>query len=269
MLAPLLAAAALASSVGVAPAWVDVQVDPGVVHTQTITVQVDGEGSYRFTTTLWDWWDDGHGQSRFAAPGTLPRSAYAFASVYPSEIEVIPGQPAQVTLSVQPPLGATGTFTAVVFVEQSTSSDEDEIVQTASRVAIPVLIDAGGARIVQVVSGGVLADAQEGQRATLRVTNVGPSHVMPWFQGAVMGPDGVLGAVRATPRRYVLPGSTLDLEVPIDLGLEAGAYRLVGVVRHERDDIAPVDIPFVVQEPVGDGLTLAPGEPSRLGEDPS
>ena len=246
---------AFADEFRVSPAWLEIEGDPGTTVTTTLQISLEGRGMHavRVYTGDWSWDADGH-----STYGGVPDGLRtADLSVSDGETWVDATEPTLIEVSIRIPLDAREAVYGVVFVEEvSPDLDQEDGLRTTSRIAVPVLIDVGAAPDVSVESIDIYAMGEATPLAiAFALRNDGAVHTRPSFRGAVRSVDGSVTTFFGSDRRFLMPGQSRDLSVNGPIGLEPGAYELLGMLEVGTDSPIAIHEWFSVADPL-DAVSL-------------
>jgi len=250
LLALLTASTAWATSLAVAPAITDVQVEAGVSSEVTFHVANRADAPLAVQTSLADWWHDGT-EHRTVVAGSTERSSSSWTEVFPATLVLPPRSQGELTAVLTPPPDATGGFYVVVLVSGSPHVDGSE--QAAAGVG------AGVAALLSVRIDGTGTEALALDRVevspptastplvvTAFARNDGDVHLQVESRVVVLDEVGTVRATLASRSRVVLPGQALPIDAQWAGSLEAGQYDAIVTLAYGPGEVASAQHAFVV-----------------------
>lgn len=221
---------AQAGSFGASPLRYQVAMQPGETRTFTLTVFLPGSSDMspeRFRVYTSDWWHDRKGNTVYASPGTIDRSAAAWIShISPREFDVYPSDKKVIRFTVQVPKDASpGGHWGAILVERQPHplSVQTEQLIFWTRIAAALYVDVGNLqRNIKFVNLEASRD-----RATLSLRNTG---------NVQLRVEGTL--------EFYRPGSSkpvLEVKIPADVSLPMATLA-------SKEDVSGLPPPDPVRE---------------------
>jgi hypothetical protein len=229
-------AAPSGSGISLAPARVELAMQPGAETTVVVNLDYHGEAAnmqpVRIVASLNDWTISPNGEVAFQKANTLPNSASPWLIYSPAETTVIPGNVHSIRVTISVPKDATpGDHLTSLIVEQRPDSlkltQNQRQVVVRYRMAAVFYIKVG--QLVQKGSlEGLRAEAHpDGVVVVPTLKNQGNSVLRPLTSVKVMDAKGKLVAV--TPDQESLPvlgGAELSQPLKLEQVLAPGVYNV-------------------------------------------
>lgn len=228
------------ANVGSEPAIFAFDLAPGAEGEEVLSLQNRAEQPLRLRVYATDAFNTPDGALEGTAQGAPARGVGAWTSVSASEVDLAPGQRQTLRVRVAVPPGTPpGEHLGMLFVQPP---DPVGRAQGSGPPGIDLSIDLEmrfGTAIVVRVPGpltprydlGPLAKSYRGRKVHLAMPleNTGNTFLKPVVGWTVFDPAGrAVASQEATPTGYLLPGSRLDLALPIatERPLSRGLYRV-------------------------------------------
>lgn len=203
------------------------------------------------------------------AEDTSPYSARTLVTLDRSLIRIMPGKPEalRATIAVPENAGPGGRY-AIIYIHSDVQRTKS--FGFISAVAVPVMVTVGGTDLVETgkITGISVGEITTGQPfiVTTSFQNTGNHHYYGITNTVhITGPNGVDIRESVGPMVWALiPGSTVDLKIPIKTPLAVGKYTIESTVT--RDDGSLLDtmskdfevaVPFT-PPPTSTTITLTP-----------
>lgn len=260
-LAALATHPAHAQSMGLVPAEVDQNFEPGKPLQIYLSVSNDENTPVQAKVGVTDFWYDAKFQKTFATPGSSPRSAANWIEAVPRQIEIPAHGTGKIEIIVTPPAQAEGGYYAAVFVES-----KPQLVQAASaqnnNKAVFANLRLGSLILLNAKSSGVYkADfshfnlAPGGPQHDLQVTfdasNTGNTHIFPQPRLAILDQQHKMIARAQGESRRLLPGESQPIKVAWSGSLDPGDYIALLTVSYGPDKVFTKEMPFTVAATAG------------------
>ena len=261
----------LSSGISLAPARVEVEMQPGSEMTLVVNLDYhsigDNSQPVRIVASLNDWTIDRTGQVQFERANTLPNSASSWLIYSPAETTVIPGNLHAIRVTISVPKDATpGDHLSALIVEQR--PDNIKLNQNRRQVVIRYRMAAVFyIKVPQLRREGSLESLRaESKGEQVIVTpvlkNAGNSVIRPVTSLKVTNSSGV--AVVDLPQKESLPvlgGAELVQSLVIEQQLAPGTYNVKYRVDFQ-DGSRPVE---GITELVVPGSQRTSNEPPKRG----
>lgn len=258
LLAMLVPAAALAQSVGLAPALIKQQFKPGVPFELELATINNGQTPVEMSVQVTDFWYDQKNEKVFSEPGTSPRSAANWIQFVPEKFQVPVNGTQKMRAIVTPPADARGGYYATLFVISTPqlAFDRDKTpdkrqVYTNMRLGCLVLLSAEKTEEYKVEVSNVKIvppTANQGLDLSFTLDNQSNTHVLPRARVAVMDSQRKLVAKAETEEKRFLPGQKDNMHVNWTGTLPAGNYTAILTVAYAEDRIETQQVPFIVAQ---------------------
>lgn len=212
---------------------------------------------------------DGAYRTVSAEEDTSPYSARTYITLDRTQVRLMPGTPETIraTISVPENAGSGGRY-ALIYIHSAVQGQKT--FGFISAVAVPVMITIGDSEIKETgtITGVSVGEISTGQPfiVTTGFQNTGNHHYYGIKDTVVIsGPQGVIATESFGPTAWaVIPGSYLDLKIPIKTPLLVGSYTVKSTVTKEDGTILDsktanfeVATPFT-PPPTSTTITLTP-----------
>jgi hypothetical protein len=252
--AGLLPVAAVAQSVGIAPAQVIQNFKPGIPFEIELASVNQGENAIEMNVRITDLWYNEKNEKVFSAPGTSPRSAANWIQFVPERFEIPAHGTQKMRAVVTPPADARGGYYAVLFVESKPKptgekTKDGKTIFTNLRVGCLVLLTAENTADYKIELSNVKLTPPSANQAldlTFDIADAGNTHVFPVGRLAVLDAGRKLVAKSQTQMMRLLPGQKNNMQVNWTGDLPMGAYTAVLTVAYGEDQIETRQVPFTV-----------------------
>jgi hypothetical protein len=251
LLAP---AAALAQSLGLAPAEVIQTFVPGQPLKVEFSVSNTSSQPVAVRTSVTDLWYDEKNEKTFGPAGSSPRSAATWIEFVPRVVTIPANGSTTLTAFITPPAAASGGYYAVVFVESkpelmpATSAGEQPVYANI-RLGALVLLNAAGTDDYSVALEDVAltpATATENMKLAVRVANDSNTHIFPKATLTVFDRAQQRVAKAEASERRLLPGQADTFVVGWSGSLPPGDYEGVLTVAYGGREVQTRSLPFTV-----------------------
>lgn len=254
LLAAALAPAARAQSLAMAPAQIIDTFKPGVPLQRDLTVENDGNDAVELHVQITDFWFNDKNEKTFNPPGTSPRSAANWIQFVPEKF-VVPAHGSQkMRAIITPPVGASGGYYAVLFVESrpvpsNEKTKEGKAVFTNLRLGCLVLLTAEGTAQYKVKLDGLKLTPPSGDHPlalSFDLENGGNTHIFPVARLAILDAQHKLVAKAETEPRRFLPGQKQAMQIGWSGVLPPGQYDAVLSLVYAENRVETRQAPFTV-----------------------
>lgn len=242
---------------GLTPAMVVREFKPGEPFSVELEVSNGNSTPVLMRGLAMDFWYDDQNRNKFGPPGTFPQSASNWLEFVPTQIVVRENGSAKVHLIVTPPVGATGSFYAVAFLESKPeltepAHGEKKALYTNIRLGTLMLFAAEKSQKYQVAVTDIKITPPGPDTSfnlDLQLANMSNTHIFPRSSLLVMDKDNhVVGKAQGEIRRF-LPGEQKSISIPWSGNLKPGAYQAVVTLIYGNDQTVSKQVPFEVREP--------------------
>lgn len=242
---------ACASEIGLQPASVEAEIDPGARARQVVTL-TNGQGDrpVSVSLSLADWTMDEDGAIAFSAAGETDASAAGWARFGAPTVTLAPGQSKQVMIDLAPPMDLPRSGDYRFALVATTVVKDPAGSWTKQQIASLFCFTAGVAASHPAITGGRLTVTAGGEPAIgLDFSNPGNAHAH--LQG-VIEISGDDGAVVSLPiRDLVVPdGGTRRVLAPVGQALPANPVidvRLDNVFAPQMENETQTLAPYRVE----------------------
>lgn len=235
---------------------------PGSRNNDTVTITNTGDDVLTMKLYLGDSRQLPQGIEEEVAPGSLNRSLVDWISLHNQVLELQPGESREVTLNLEVPADAEGSYWSKLYMEETSTPSSAKggrdgrsySVFMRQRVAVRIFEDVAGtgtldATIRRVEATGV----SEGRpQLSVRVENPGTliarckGHIeLQDLQGAVLEelPLGTRGEF------WVFPGGVRELTAQVEHSLAPGTYTALAVVDFGGEHLVAGDAVITIDTP--------------------
>ncbi|MFH1854419.1 MAG: hypothetical protein ABH815_03800 [Candidatus Omnitrophota bacterium] len=242
----------------VTPMEFHLNVSAGEGTTNTFYIRNRGDETIALKVYAGDFWIEPDGKELFLESGTVERSCARWLEISPEELELAPGESQAIRFKIDVPLQMTGTYWAMIFVEQATKptiksarrGDQQFNIISFQRVGVRIFENTPGTEIEGGKITEVIArwDAEvKDYTVALKFQNDGYAHLK--CNGFVDIKDMKGESVNKTdldefscyPRSYRMIG------VPIRKKLDKGQYTALAVVDYGADYLVAGEAVFEVR----------------------
>ena len=255
-LTTLTAHPAAAQSMGLVPAEVDQNFEPGKPFQMYLSVSNGENTPIQAKVGVTDFWYDAKFQKTFGNPGSSPHSAANWIEAVPRQIEIPAHGTGKIEIIVTPPAEAAGGYYAAVFVESkpqlveaASAQNNNKAVFANLRLGSLILLNAKGAGVFRadfshfnLEPGGAQHDLQ----VTLDASNTGNTHIFPQPRLAILDQQHKMIARAQGESRRLLPGESQPLKVTWSGTLDPGDYIALLTVSYGPDKVFTKEMPFTV-----------------------
>jgi len=221
----LLAGAALAVGLGMAPPRFELLLAPGASSTETVVIFSYDAPDQRVDVGVVDWTLDPEGQLRVLPPGTLPYSASAWlqASADPFTLARSGTHPVRFTVAVPKDAALEGSYwTGLSFTTEPRPTEEGEgmTVRVRARAVVVIYVTIPGTeRPAAALQGVLLQDGEDGRFVVVDVVNEGNVYLRLGGELRFVNERGEVAARVPLPERVLLRDGLVRyrLALPDDL----------------------------------------------------
>ena len=246
--------------------------EPGSMTTHTITLDIEGATEpldVQVDVMGFLNGPDGAYRTVNAAEDTSPYSARSYITLDRTQVHITPGTPEAIraTISVPENAGSGGRY-ALIYIHSAVQGQKT--FGFISAVAVPVMITIADSEIIETgtITGVSVGEITTGQPfvVTTGFRNTGNHHYYGIKDTVVIsGSQGVIATESMEPTAWaVIPGSTVNLKIPIKTPLPVGAYTVQSTVTKDDGTILDsktvnfdVATPFT-PPPTSTTITLTP-----------
>lgn len=222
----------------------------GETYTGTLRLRNQGAQPGEARLYLRDYTFAAGGVTRYAAPGTLPRSSARWITFTPAQVRIEPGAEAVVGYTVTVPADAalTGTFWSMLMVEGIAPGSPESAggggparvrmgIQPSIRYGVQIATTVGSGASQQLAFTSARAYAgPRGKMLELDVGNTGETAYRPDIRVELFRADGEKAGTFTSRRGLLYPGTSL--RQTFELGsLPAGEYQALVVADTGGDQV--------------------------------
>ncbi|MFH0772113.1 MAG: hypothetical protein V1933_05785 [Candidatus Omnitrophota bacterium] len=218
------------------PPRLELSAPPGGSKSGVIKVGNPGDVSLKLKAYVQDWIYDPPGNRVFKPAGTTPLSCSNWIHLYPEQLEVKPGEKAEIMYTLSVPADAKGGRYAVIFFEGtlgSGSTEEGVIVRLAGRMGTIVLEETEGT----VIKKGEIASLKisrpdENKPLDIEVSfkNEGNVFLAPSGVVNIIDKEGNFFGRQEFQLKGTLPGDTIEGKVSLLSSLPEGEYDVIATL---------------------------------------
>lgn len=243
----------------------DLAVAAGHQETASFSVTNDADRSMTLDISLTDWERDLDGTNRLLPPGTLARSAAPWMTVTPNQLELAPGDAAEVAFTLDVPSNVEGTYWSAISLEEAprpSQAQGETVLTVRQRVVVKVLQTAPGTGNVVGKVASVRVGGLNPLTVAVRFENQGTTNLPAvrgrWEVRDAQGEPLVSQAIESFP---VLPGAvrqlSLSSERPLGDVLPPGRYLILVVMDFDGAGVVAGQRLLVIEPlnliPIGNG----------------
>lgn len=254
--AALASLSATAQSLGLVPAEVDQNFEPGKPFQMYLSVSNGENTPIQAKVGVTDFWYDAKFQKTFGNPGSSPHSAANWIEAVPRQIEIPAHGTGKIEIIVTPPAQAAGGYYAAVFVESkpqlveaASAQNNNKAVFANLRLGSLILLNAKSSGVYRadfshfnLEPGGPQRDLQ----LAFDASNIGNTHIFPQPRLAILDQQHKMIASAQGESRRLLPGESQALKVTWSGSLEPGDYIALLTVSYGPDKVFTKEMPFTV-----------------------
>lgn len=253
LVAPGLATAVSAQSLGLTPADVRATFKPGQIVQFDLSVSNDGDTPVAMRTSVMDLWFDAKTNEKiFGAPGTLPHSAANWVTFVPPTFTAPAHGTGKVHVTVTPPPDAAGGAYAVLFVESKPErsgvrTEDGRAMYANIRLGALTLLTAEGTEAYHLdVSDVRLTPPAPNQNLELQidVANNGNVHIFPQPHVAILDASKKVVARAQGDIKRFFPGQKDRLTISWAGTLPPGDYTAVLTLTYGKDQVYTRELPL-------------------------
>lgn len=167
-----------------------------------------------------------NGKKDFLAAGSTEYSMAGWFSFLPRELTLQPFQKQEINYSIQVPADARGGYYNVLFVERDAG-----VVGEGAMAGVQIISRVGSLFFVETADSQPQGKVENIQFADgafqLQLTNTGETIIIPESTYFIMDQEGRAIKRGEADLLYLPPGKTAQSLIPLDEGLNAGAFTLV------------------------------------------
>ncbi len=212
----LLAQAALAGGLGVAPPFFELSLNPGEVVEKGVTAFAVGTSFEQVRARVVDWTVGENGAVQVLNPGELPYSAASWIELKTPPFALAEQQRVTVSFAIRvPPNPGDGSFSAGILLEPQAKPPrgaKGKTLRVQGRMLVPVLI-----RIPGTLAPGyrLVRSRIQGNAFEVTVENTGNTYLS--FDGEVrfLSPEGVVVKSGRAPHLFLDRESRVTVRIPI------------------------------------------------------
>lgn len=213
----------------------------GETYSGTLRLRNQGAGAGEARLYLRDYTFAAGGVTRYAAPGTLPRSSARWIKFSPAQVRIAPGGEAVVgyTVTVPPDAALAGTFWSMLMVEGIAPGSPESAgaggparvrmgIQPTIRYGVQIATTVGGGTSRLAFTSARAYAGPRGKMLELDVANIGDVAGRPEIRVELFRADGEKAGTFSSRRGLLYPGTSL--RQAFELGsLPAGEYQALVV----------------------------------------
>lgn len=221
-----------------APSRLEIEMKSGTEKTLVIfanyTAAPEGAAEpFRMVASLGDWDLGPSGNIRFFNPGSQPHSASQWMIFSPAEMLAQPNHQHPIRVTIQVPSNTPkGEYRAAMFVEprqdQIKLEKKTKRLEVRWRLATIFYITVGECDRRGSLENLAAKAMPSGVVLTPTLKNEGSAHMRPTYSVRILSENGANEVLRLSPQESlpVLPGTTQEAPLPLEVKLEPGKYSV-------------------------------------------
>jgi len=241
------------SSAQISARPVTLEFPPGAVAERTVTVRNEGDAPRQFSFYSADYDRSEQGRFRFLELGEHTRSCQDRLSIQPDGVSVSPGGTAEIRVRMGP---GPETCWSMVFAEVGGATRRG--ISVNQRIGIKVFGLGAGVEREGAVRSVTVEDGTESPVVRVLFANEGDMPLRVTGSMEVRSLQGASVWETDVEPFSVLPGRSLEVDVPVSAELEAGSYLAIPILDYGADALAGGQARFRLPLASSDSATAAP-----------